>query len=617
MNKNSLLKSIESPIDIKKIPIDRLQDLSNEVSDMIKETIEENGGHYSSPLGVVDLTVALHYVYNSPTDKIIWDVGHQAYSHKILTGRQSVFHTIRQEGGISGFLKRSESEHDAYGAGHSSTSISAALGFAHSRDIKKENSRVVAIIGDGAMTNGLAYEAINNLGFHKTQLTIILNDNTKSISNSVGALSRYLSKIITNPTYNRFRVFIWNFFSKLPFFKNKAKTLLKRTEGSLKNFLTPGGLFEELGLRYIGPIDGHNIKDMIALFKNVRNINTPVLVHVLTKKGKNSDFAEDDSIKYYSLSGKKKEKKRTISYSNVLGDIAISAAEEHNDFVCITAAMEIGTGLSKFKAKYPNRFIDVGIAEGHAATYASGLAASEIVPIIALYSTFSQRAYDNFVHDFLLQQLPFILCLDRSGLVGEDGPTHHGILDIAMFISMPGVIISAPKDGNEFRDLFYTALKEKKAFVIRYPKGSSILYDQSKNKKVLEVGKWEVLKKGKRASILAVGSMVNIATTGYNQIRNEIGYSPTLINARFIKPIDTEMLDEILSKNDIIVTMEEGSKIGGFGSFVLNYANSVNYNGKIHILGIDDKFIDQGPRKDLLKSCGLSVESVIKSILNE
>lgn len=616
MKKNSLLNSIESPSDIKKIPIDRLQDLSDEVSNMIKETIEENGGHYSSPLGVVDLTVALHYVYNSPADKMIWDVGHQAYSHKILTGRQSVFHTIRQKDGISGFLKRSESNHDAYGAGHSSTSISAALGFAHSRDIKKENSRVVAIIGDGAMTNGLAYEAINNLGFHKTQLTIILNDNTKSISNSVGALSRYLSKIITNPTYNRFRVFIWNFFSKLPFFKNKAKTLLKRTEGSLKNFLTPGGLFEELGLRYIGPIDGHNIKDMIALFKNVRNINTPVLVHVVTKKGKNSDFAEDDSIKYYSLSGKKKEKKRTISYSNILGDISMSAAERCHDFVCITAAMEIGTGLSKFKAKYPNRFIDVGIAEGHAVTYASGLAASEIIPVIALYSTFSQRAYDNFVHDLLLQELPFILCLDRSGLVGEDGPTHHGILDIAMFISMPGVIISAPKDGNEFRDLFCTALKEKKAFVIRYPKGSSIVYDQSKNEKILEVGKWEVLNKGERASILAVGSMVDIATRGYDQICDEIGYNPTLINARFIKPIDTEMLDKILSKNDIIITMEEGSKIGGFGSFVLNYANSVNYSGKIHILGIDDKFVDQGPRKDLLESCGLSVESVIKSIVN-
>jgi len=616
MKENNLLKSIKSPDDIRRIPINELDNLSNEVSDMIKKTVEESGGHYSSPLGVVDLTVALHYVYNSPIDKMIWDVGHQAYSHKILTGRQSVFHTIRQKDGISGFLKRSESEHDAYGAGHSSTSISAALGFAHSRDIKKESNKVIAIIGDGAMTNGLAYEAINNLGFHKTQLTIILNDNTKSISNSVGALSRYLSKIITNPAYNRFRVFVWKLFSKLPFFRNKAKVLLKRTEGSLKNFLTPGGLFEELGLRYIGPIDGHNIKDMIALFRNIKNINTPVLVHVITKKGKNSDFAEDDSIKYYSLSGNKKEKTEIVSYSKILGDITVSAANKHSDFICISAAMEIGTGLSDFKLKYPNRFIDVGIAEGHAVTYASGIAASKIIPVIALYSTFSQRAYDNFVHDLLLQDLPFILCLDRSGLVGEDGPTHHGILDICMFISMPGVIISAPKDGNEFKNLFYTALKEKKGFIIRYPKGSSISYDQSKNEKILEIGKWEVLKNGENCSILAVGSMVDIAMNGYNQICNEIGYNPTLINARFIKPIDTKLLDEIFSKNDIIVTMEEGSKIGGFGSFVLNYANSVNYKGKIHILGINDKFIDQGSRKDLLKYCGLSIESVIESIVN-
>ena len=616
MKKNSLLKSIKSPADIRKIPVNQLKKLSNEVSDMIKETVEENGGHYSSPLGVVDLTIALHYVYNSPIDKMVWDVGHQAYSHKILTGRQSVFHTMRQKNGISGFLKRSESEHDVYGAGHSSTSISAALGFAHSRDIKKKDSKVVAIIGDGAMTNGLAYEAINNLGFHKTQLTIILNDNTKSISNSVGALSRYLTKIITNPTYNRFRGFVWNIFSRAPFFKSKAKRLLKRTEGSLKHFLTPGGLFEELGLRYVGPIDGHNIKDMISLFNNIKNINTPVLVHVVTKKGKNSNQAEEDAVKYYSLSGSKKKNPKTVSYSNVFGDIVTNSANKNSNFLCITAAMEIGTGLSDFKSKHPGRFIDVGIAEGHAATYASGIAASGIIPVIVLYSTFSQRAYDNFVHDFLLQDLPFILCLDRSGLVGEDGPTHHGVLDICMFISMPKIIIAAPKNGDEFKDLFHTALKEKKAFVIRYPKGDAISYSPSKNEKVLDIGKWEVLKSGEKSSILAVGSMVDVMMRGYSKICSDLGYSPNLINARFIKPIDKNLLDDIMSKSDTIVTLEEASKIGGFGSFVLNYANSVGYRGKIHILGIGDDFVDQGPRDYLLKKCGLTVDSVIESILD-
>lgn len=385
----------------------------------------------------------------------------------------------------------------------------------------------------------------------------------------------------------------------------------------MKNFLTPGGLFEELGLRYIGPVDGHNIKDMITLFKNIKNINTPVLVHVLTKKGKNSDIAEDDSIKYYSLSGSKKKASQIISYSKVFGDIVISAADKSNKFICITAAMEIGTGLSNFKTRYPDRFIDVGIAEGHAATYASGISSSNIVPVIALYSTFSQRAYDNFIHDLLLQELPFILCLDRSGLVGEDGPTHHGILDICMFISMPGVIIAAPKNGNELRDLFFTALKIKKGFVIRYPKGSSISYNESENEQILEVGKWEILKNGEKTSILAVGSMVDVVMKDYDKICHSIGYSPTVINARFIKPLDIDLMNKTLSENDKIITIEEGSKIGGFGSFVLNYANSMNYKGKIKILGIDDKFVEQGSRNDLLQICGLTSKDIINNILND
>ena len=617
MEKNNLLYSINSPKDLKKVSIDKLETVSEEVSTLIKDTIQEKGGHYSSPLGVVDLTVALHYVYDSPNDKIIWDVGHQAYPHKILTGRRDNFNTIRQKGGISGFLKRSESEHDVCGAGHSSTSISSALGFAHSRDIRKENNKVVAIIGDGAMTNGLSYEAINNLGFHKTQLTIILNDNSKSISDSVGALSRYLSRMIANPTYNRIRTAVWRTFTRIPFFRNKAKRILRKTEESLKTLMTPGGFFEELGLRYIGPIDGHNIKDMIKLFSNVKSIDTPVLIHVVTKKGKKSDLAEDDSIKYYSLPGKNKSKGDCPSYSKAFGEIVVSAAQEKENFVCITAAMEIGTGLSGFKDKYPTRLFDVGIAEGHALTYASGFSASNIIPVIALYSTFSQRAYDNVFHDLLLQDLPFILCLDRAGLVGEDGPTHHGVLDISMFIAMPNIVISSPKDGNELRDLFHTALLSKKGFVIRYPKGSSISYDPSLKERLLDIGKWEVLKDGENCAILAVGSMVDVVMRDYDMICDKIGFNPTVINARFIKPLDTQMMPDVLGKNNKIITIEEGCEIGGFGSFVLNYANNSNYKGNVKILALSDNFVEQGSRKELLDLSNLNSEKIIELILND
>ena len=615
MKSKKILDKISSPDDLKKIAYSDLPALSDEISFLIKDTIEKKGGHYSSPLGVIDLTIALHFVYNTPEDKIIWDVGHQAYSHKILTGRKDDFHSIRQSGGLSGFLKRSESVYDCYGAGHSSTSISAALGFAHARDILGSDNKVIAVIGDGAITNGLSYEAINNVGIHKTQLTIILNDNSKSISDSVGALSKYLSRIITNPTYNHTRNKLWKIIDKIPVFKNFGKKILRKTEESLKTFLTPGGLFEEMGLRYIGPVDGHDIKSMIKLFQNVRNINTPVLVHVVTKKGKNSDIAENDSIKYYSLSGSdNKTKNEIISYSNVFGKIVTDAALENDNFVCITAAMDIGTGLSNFKKKYPERLFDVGIAEGHAVTFGSGLSCEGILPVIALYSTFSQRAYDNFIHDLLLQDLPFILCLDRGGLVGADGPTHHGVLDIAMFITMPNIIISAPKDGNELRNLFNTALVSNKGFVIRYPKGNCVEFNENQPGKILNIGSWEILKEGTRCAIIAVGSMVEMVVKSYARISDEIGYNPSVINARFIKPIDEKLINQIYKNFDQIITIEEGSHIGGFGSFILNNANSASFEGRVKILAINDKFVDQGSRSDLLEDCGLSVEKLISEI---
>ena len=606
-----MLEKIDKIEDIKKLNLDELKELSSDVSDLIKKVVEKEGGHYSSPLGVVDLSVVLHHVYNSPTDKIIWDVGHQAYAHKILTGRKDNFHTLRKKDGISGFLKREESEHDIIGAGHASTSISSALGVAHARDYNKEDYNVLSIIGDGAMTGGLAYEAMNNLGFHRTQLTIILNDNSKSISQSVGALSHYLNRIITNPTYNKIRSDVWDITGKIPLVSNSIRRFLKKSEEGLKGFLTPGILFEELGIRYIGPVDGHDLEAMIHLFESLKKIKGPVLVHVFTKKGIGSSKAESDSIKYYSLSGENAAKPKGTSYSNILGESLIKISDKKDNFKCITAAMDIGTGISGFCKKYPERYIDVGIAEPHAVSYASGLATENIVPVVPIYSTFMQRAYDHIMHDVLLQKLPIVLCMDRAGLVGPDGPTHHGVFDISMLNSLPGIVITAPKDGNELRDLIYTGIDSLKPFSIRYPKESCDIYDPSQNLSLIEIGKWEYLQKGKDIAILAVGSMVKKCQ---NILDSKILKDATLINARFVKPLDTEMLNEIESNHKYIFTFEEGSEIGGFGSNILNYFSRNNSKLNIFIKGISDKFIEHGTRSELLEIAGLDENSILQFI---
>ena len=606
-----MLKNINTIEDIKKLNIEELKELSLDVSNLIKEVVEKEGGHYSSPLGVVDLSIALHYVYNSPLDKIIWDVGHQAYAHKILTGRKDVFHTLRKKDGISGFLKRSESEHDIIGAGHASTSISSALGIAHARDYNNDDFNVLSVIGDGAMTGGLAYEAMNNLGFHRTQLTIILNDNSKSISESVGALSHYLNRIITNPTYNKIRSDVWDITGKIPLLSNTIRKFLKKSEEGIKGFLTPGILFEELGIRYIGPVDGHDLDAMIHLFESLKKIKGPVLVHVFTKKGTGSSKAEHDSIKYYSLSGKDKESTPGISYSNIVGQSLIKIGAKKNNFKCITAAMDIGTGISQFCKKYPNRYIDVGIAEPHALSYASGLATEGIIPVVPIYSTFMQRAYDHVMHDILLQDLPVVLCMDRAGLVGPDGPTHHGVFDISMLNSLPNIVISAPKDGNELRDLIYTGISSSKAFSVRYPKENCELYDPSQDLSMIDIGKWEYISKGSRIAILAVGSMVKKCQ---NILNSKILIGATLINARFIKPLDVRMLKELEENHEYIFTFEEGAEIGGFGSNILNYFSKNNSKLKIFNKGIDDKFIEHGTRSELLRIAGLDEDSMLNFI---
>ena len=614
-----LLQKVNSPEDLKNFSYLELESLSSEIAEHIKKVVSKLGGHYSSPLGVVDLTLALHYVYNSPKDKLIWDVGHQAYSHKIITGRREEFLNLRSKNGISGFLKRDESEHDIIGAGHASTSISAALGLAHARDRLNESNNVLAIIGDGAATGGMAFEGLNNLGYHRTQLTVVLNDNSMSISGSVGALSRYLTKVVTNPTYNKIRNDIWNLSGKISESDNNLiRRLLRKTEEGIKGLLTPGILFEELGLRYIGPVDGTNIKDMIDVFTSVREMKTPVLVHVHTMKGKGCNNAEKNSVKYYSLSPSKKSSSGAANYSNVFGDALIDLAETY-EFKCVTAAMPIGTGMDSFTKKYSERYIDVGIAEEHAVTYASGLSAGGILPIVAIYSTFMQRSYDQIFHDCLLQNLPIILCMDRAGLVGEDGPTHHGVYDIAFLRSLPNIIITAPKNGNELKSLLLTGIKSEKAFSIRYPKGNSITYDPELKPEILKIGSWELLTEGNDIAILAVGSMVDVAQNTLKLLKND-NINITLVNCRFIKPIDEKMLENIFKSHKTIITIEEGTVLGGFGSSILEYASLKNITGNIKVLGIPDQFIQHGPRSELLDDIGLSknkLYNTIKEILNE
>ena len=613
-NSYKILSTIDSPDDLKKLNNEDLILLSDELAMYIHEVITRIGGHYSSPLGVIDLTIALHYVYNTPLDKLVWDVGHQAYAHKILTGRRDSFLNIRKFKEISGFLKMDESPYDCYGAGHTSTSISAALGFAHMRDKQNTDEKILAIIGDGAMTGGLAYEALNNLGFHRTQLTIVLNDNSLSISKSVGALSRYLTKITTNPTYNKLRDNVWDITGKIPVLSKPIRKILKKTEEGMKVSLTEGGFFEELGIRYIGPVDGHNIAELIRVFKTIKEINGPILLHVYTDKSRRiKHFESNDAVKYYSLSPGNKSPSNNFTFSKVFGDSILSLAK-NIDFRCITAAMEVGTGLSQFAKLYSDRYIDVAIAEQHALTYSSGIAASGHVAVVAIYSTFIQRAYDQIIHDIALQNLPVIICMDRSGLVGPDGPTHHGIFDIAFLRIIPNIIVTSPKDGFELHDLLFTALKTNKMFTIRYGKIETD-YKENYEPKLLDIGSWETTSNGEDLIILSLGSMVNHATDVANLLNEKNNIDAGVINCRFIKPLDYDRLNDIRKKYKYIFTIEEGCIQGGFGSSILEYFSKFECNNIINLMGIDDEFIEHGSRTELLELTNLSVNKIYDKII--
>ena len=614
-----LLPKIKSPADIRDFSKQQLQQLVDELRYYTIETISQIGGHLAPTLGVVELTVALHKVFETPSDKIVWDVGHQGYAHKILTGRFDEFPSIRQFGGLSVFLKRSESDYDVFGAGHASTSISAATGIAQSRKHSGKNFRVVSVIGDGSMTGGLAFEALNNAGALKTPMIVVLNDNEMSISPNVGALNTYLTKIVTNPVYNHIREEIWNLSGKLPFGKSKARTMLHRIEDSLKSLLVPGMLFEELGFRYIGPIDGHNLNDLIDTFEKIKDVKSPMLLHVLTKKGKgmasvDADKYHADAVKYHAVKPNGKLPAKKIEsvpvFQDVFGYLTCEVAKNRNDTVCITAAMREGTGLVKYAKEFPERYYDVGIAEGHAVTFAAGLATQNIRPIVAIYSTFLQRAFDHIIHDAAIQHLPVVFCMDRAGIAGEDGPTHHGALDIAYLKCIQDMIVTAPKDGNELRNLLYTGLDYKDGpFAIRYPKASSIEFNKLGQAELLPIGSWEVLRKGEEAVILAVGPQVYDALNAAEQLVGR-GVNCEVVNCRFIKPMDEDYLHKVIERFNKVITIEEGVSTGGFGESIAAFLSTNGFKGDINNISLPDKFVEHGPRQLLLDKYGVNQEGI-------
>ena len=615
------LPKIQSPKDLKKLDTQALHSLCEELRYYTVNTITEIGGHLAPTLGVIELTTALHYVYNTPEDKLVWDVGHQAYAHKLLTGRFEEFPSIRQYGGLSGFLKRSESDYDVFGAGHASTSISAALGMSEARFQKKLDYKVVSVIGDGAMTGGLAFEAINNAGHLGRQITVILNDNEMSISPNVGAISKYFTRLISNPTYNKLKKEAWDITKKLPLAREKIQSFLSRLDKSIKNIIVPGMLFEEMGFRYFGPIDGHDLDEVIKTLEMIKDLDQPVLLHVLTKKGKGMSVAEDDPIKYHGVKAngsangkvmKPKEKLSVPSFQDVFGHLVCEIAENRKDTVCITAAMREGTGLVPYEKKFKDRYYDVGIAEGHAVTFSAGLATQGIRPIVAIYSTFLQRAFDHIVHDVCVQNLPVIFCMDRSGIAGEDGPTHHGALDISYFRCIQGVMLFAPKNGNEFRDLLYTALNHNGPVGIRYSKCGSVKFDKDGQANLLPIGSWGIEKKGTDLVILAVGPMVYTALEVASSLDKK-GISIEVVNCRFIKPMDYKYLKTIISRTIAkVITVEEGVIQGGFGEGVSSFLLENGYQGELSRLGLPDSFVQHGSRAQILNQLSLD-ESGIKN----
>lgn len=616
-----LLKDINSPDDIKKLNYDALKKLAAEIRGYMIEVISKNGGHLAPNLGVVELTLALHKVFNCPKDKIIWDVGHQSYIHKIITGRREAFKTLRQYKGLSGFPKISESEYDAFGTGHSSTSISAALGMAIARDLKGEDNEVIAVIGDGSMTGGMAYEALNNAGDLQKKLIIILNDNEMSIAKNVGAMSDYLYQLRTAKTYTRIKNDLEGWLKHKNYGENIIN-IVRRVKGSVKYLLVPGSVFEHLGFKYYGPVDGHDLEHLVEVLKTAKQTPGPVIIHVITKKGKGYEPAEKSPNKFHGTgpfdiqTGKKiTNSDAPVSYTEVFGKTLVEIAKEDKKIVAITAAMPDGTGLNYLADAYPDRFFDVGIAEQHAVTAAAGMAAAGLHPVVAVYSTFLQRAFDSVLHDISMQNLPVVLGLDRAGLVGDDGYTHHGVFDFAYLRLIPQMTIMAPKDENELRHMLATALAFNGPIALRYPRGSGLGVDTGEPLHKLPIGKAEELKTGSDVCLWAAGSMVAEAVKAADSLA-EKGISAGVVNMRFIKPLDTELLVKTAMQCKNIVTIEEGTLEGGAGSEVLETLNDNGLLGKVRVLnlGIPDKYIPHGDKKFLMRDIGLDQPGIVKRI---
>ena len=623
----NLLSSINDPSDIRKLSVKELTQLSGEIRELMIDVVSRTGGHLAPSLGAVELTLALHFCYRTPVDKIIWDVGHQAYAHKIITGRRDRFSTLRQFNGISGFPRVEESPYDTASAGHASTSISTALGIAVARDLKGEDFSVVAVIGDGSLSGGLALEGLNNLGSSNSGMTIVLNDNEMSISKNVGALSRYLTRVLTDKRYTKIKAEIWDRLGGTSVGKG-IRGIVKSIDDAVKHAVIPGKLFEDMGIRYLGPVDGHNIAAMIDVFKSVKSQpSLPQMVHVITKKGKGYRFAEKDATKYHGIGSFSRDTGDVIvkpvisptpTWSCVFGDTLVEIARSRKEVVAITAAMRDGTKLTGFSKEFPDRFFDVGIAESHAVTFAAGLAHQGLVPVVALYSTFLQRAFDQIIHDVALDNLHVVFCIDRAGIVGDDGPTHHGMFDMSFVRSVPGATIMAPRGGNELRQMINAAISDFSGPVfIRYPRGSTPDALTGNAFERLQPGLPETVQKGKSVALVGIGDFFPLAQEVAGQLQKQ-SVKATLVNARFAKPLDESYYTRLFNTHALVVTIENNAGCGGFGSGVGELLNSLPLKRRPRLLtiGLPDSFIPHGERSTLLRTMNLSPDTISKDILD-
>jgi 1-deoxy-D-xylulose-5-phosphate synthase len=609
-----LLGRIGSPTDLKSLNLNELKQLAKEMREYLLSVLSKQPGHFAPNLGTIELAIALHYVFDTPHDKVIWDIGHQAYPHKLLTGRHDRFTTLRQYGGISGFLSRAESEYDVFGAGHSSTSLAAALGVATAREFNDEDYKVVAVIGDGGLTGGLAFEGLNAIGDFKKDIIVILNDNQMSISETVGAFSKYFNRIVTSPTYNVLRARAKELINLI---SPEAKQVASKIEAALK----PGTLFEEFGFRYFGPIDGHNLEALLEILEGVKDMHQPILVHAVTKKGKGYRPAEVDPVSFYSVSGKfdldtgksLSSKSLNPKYTDVFSSTLIKLASNDSRIVGITAAMPTGTGLVKFQQVFPKRFFDVGLAEQCAVTFAAGLATQDVKPVVAIYSTFLQRGYDQVVHDVCVQNLPVIFVLDRAGLVGADGPTHHGVFDFAYLRHLPNMVVMAPKDEDELQHMVKTAVEyEKGPIALRYPRGTGVGVPMATQPQSIPVGKAEILRSGENLLILAIGNRVHPALEAAD-VMEDSGISATVVNARFVRPLDAELILPLAERIEKVITVEDGVLMGGFGSAILEmFADYGLTKIQVKRIGIPDQFIDHGDVNALYHLCGCDADGIVR-----